>query len=193
MLDFYISGILAGVIILFIKFDGIAICANSIVPRYKKFRELNKLVASQYPDSKTGGRKARYISYCLIFTASMAILGKLLYRNAVQWATDNVKQIDKNTYEFTYVLDGKLYKMVTSLVRGPRKVLQISDHNQEDVTDVVHAYIGPRGNWHGHVFTPTFFKKQSLTFELADGQELTFGDDDQIDLNRVPIVSEVEK
>lgn len=184
MFDFITSFLVACTIAVFVKFDGSSIFTNTIVPRYKKFRELNKLVASQYPDSKTGGRKARYISYCLIFSASMAILGKLLYRNAVQWATDNVKQTDKNTYEVSYVLEGKLYTMVTVLNRGPRKILLISDHAQEDVTEMIHTYYGPRGNWHGHPFTPLFFKRQSLTFELADGQELTFKDDDEINLNR---------
>src|SRR3989344_100280 len=151
-MSFALTCVVALATAVFIKFDGIKIYQNTIYPRYKKFRELNKLVATQHKansDSASGIVEQTWSKESLkrswfIFSNSMSIVGKLLYRNAVQWATNNVIQIDKNTYEVSYVLDGRLYKVVTLLHRGPRKVLLISDHNQEDVTDHIHSYIGPK-------------------------------------------------
>lgn len=184
MFDFT-SFLIATTVALFIKFDGPKIIYNTFIPRYERFRSLNRLVASRHP--KNGNWKERLLTNGAIFVDSISILSKYMYRNAVQWATDNVKMIDKNTYEISYVIDGRMHKMITGINRGPKKILQISDHSREDVTDLVHAYTGPRGNWHGHEFTPLFFKRQSLTFELHDGTEITFKDDEVIDLNSRPV------
>jgi len=37
----------------------------------------------------------------------------------IQYLTSNVNKIDKNIYEITYVINGKMYKMRVKTKRGP--------------------------------------------------------------------------
>ena len=158
----------------FVKFGGVAIVSNTITPRVMRLGGLRRLVAT------------RYTGILMICWVSFTLLSKALYRNFIQWATSSVVVIDKNTVEITYVVGGKMFKMVTKIPRGPRSVLMVIDENDEDVTDLVFAYTGPKGDWHGQPFTPAFFKRKSLAFEMADGRELTFEGDAVINFDNSP-------
>jgi len=92
----------------------------------------------------------------------------------------SVKKINKNTYEISYLVNGKMYKMIVTPVKGPAPVLQVSDENEEDVSDMVLPFLGPRNDWHGRVFTSKDFKRRSLTFELGSGEEVTFEEDQKL-------------
>jgi hypothetical protein len=87
---------------------------------------------------------------------------------------NTVKKIGKNTYEITYNIAGNTYKMIVTPTKGPSPILQISDHNLNDVTNEILPYLGPERNWHGNKFNLDFFNKESLTFELADGSTKIF-------------------
>jgi len=64
--------------------------------------------------------------------------------------------------------------MIVKPVKGPRLILQVIDDMNNDVTDVVLQYIGPKYDWHGSAIDPSFFNGTSfLTFELADGTSET--------------------
>ena len=52
------------------------------------------------------------------------------------------------------------------------QILQIIDHNENDVTDNILCYVGPRYDWHNTKFTPNFFNCEFLTFQMVDGNEI---------------------
>ena len=91
-----------------------------------------------------------------------------------------IKKLDKNKFEITYVINGKMFKMITSPPKGPSLVLQVSDDNQDDITEIVLPYIGPKNNWHNVEFTPSFFESKFLSFELSNGDTKTFSEDEVI-------------
>lgn len=99
---------------------------------------------------------------------------KFFYILLLQYMNNTVKKIDKNTYEITYIINGNTYKMIVVPKKGPSPILQICDHNLNDVTDEILPYLGPERNWHGNKIKLDFFNKESLTFELADGSTKTF-------------------
>lgn len=105
------------------------------------------------------------------------MLFKALYISFIQYLNNSVKKLDKNIYEVTYVINGRLYKLIIIPTRGPAPILQISDERGEDMTDKILPYMGPQYNWHGNKYlTPGFFNCRELNFELADGTEYSYTD-----------------
>jgi hypothetical protein len=96
-----------------------------------------------------------------------------LYISYLQYINNTVRKLDHKTYEITYVIDGKIYKMLTVPKRGPAPILQISNDKDEDVTEQILPYMGPQYDWHGRNITPRFFSCKSLTFQLSNGKEQT--------------------
>ena len=64
--------------------------------------------------------------------------------------------------------------MIVKLNRGPSKVLLVSDEKHEDVSHLILPYLGPEENFHNYVFTPNFFDRKELVFELSNGVEKLF-------------------
>jgi len=139
--------------------DGHTIVAHAVVSRYRRFRELNKLVGTQY---KTVG---------LIIWVSCAMIVKMMWLNFLHWAFSHIEHTDKQHAILSYVLNGRLYRLVLPIRRGPSPVLLITDENGDDVTDQILPFLGPNEDWHGQTFTPAFWQKESLTFELSDGSD----------------------
>jgi hypothetical protein len=152
----------------FFYLDGHHIVKNTAVVKWKKFRRLNKLVSTNYK----GCFKIIWVSICMIFQA--------LWINILQYLNSTIVQIDKKTYEVTYIIRGKTYKMIVKSRRGPRKVLLVSDENQEDVSYIIFPYLGPEENFHGEKYTPKFFEKKELIFELSTGVEKIFQENEEI-------------
>lgn len=132
---------------------------------YTKWCDLIKLVSSKHDDALT----IRWISMKMIIQAC--------YMNFLQYMNSTIVKIGPNTYEIVYIINGNMYKMVVKPQRGPPPILQISNDKQEDVTDLVLPYMGPKYDWHGNKFTPKFFDCDTLTFELSNGTECTFDKD----------------
>jgi hypothetical protein len=140
---------------------------NVVMKKFKKFRKLNSLVAT----SETENVKIIYISLKLIAKAS--------YISFIQYMNNSVRPIEGGkSHELKYVINGKMYKLIVTPTRGPAPIMQISNDNGEDVTDIVLPYMGPQYDWHYREFAPRFFGYKSLTFELADGSERTYEDSD---------------
>jgi len=138
---------------------------NVVMNKFKKFRRLNSLVAT----SETDNFKIIYVSLKLIAKASYILF--------IQYMNNSVTRIDGGkSYELTYVINGRIYKLIVTPVRGPVPIMQISNDAGEDVTDIVLPYMGPQYDWHYREFAPRFFGYKSLTFELADGSEQTYED-----------------
>lgn len=107
----------------------------------------------------------------------------ILYVTILQKLNKSIVKIDKNKYEITYVINGKLYKMLVSPTRGPALVLQVSNELQNDITDEIIPFLGPNYNFHGQDFSPNYLNHQLLTFELFNGEEKTFEKKEIIKLN----------
>lgn len=142
-----------------------------IMKKYEKWKVLTSVVSSTE-------NKRMYILWI-----SMKLIIKTMYLNVVQYMNSTVRQLDRKTYEVSYVIEGKLYKMVVAPKRGPAPVIQISDDESNDITDHVLPYMGPNYDWHGNVFKPRFFGHKSLTFELLNGDEYTYDEDSQVEYN----------
>ena len=97
-----------------------------------------------------------------------------------QYINKSVKRIGARSYELTYILDGKLYKLIIDPPLNMNPVIQVSTDEYDDVTDLIIPYMGPHYDWHGYVFCPRFFGHKSLTFELSDGNSLTFHNNEDI-------------
>ena len=155
--------ILPPILGLFYYLGGVNIAKEVIAPIYKRWKNLNRLVSTT--ESSTW----------FIILISLKLVIYSLYISFLQNINKTVRKIDKKTYEISYVINGKLYKMISHVQFGPSPILQIIDDQENDVTETVLPYMGPSYNWHGNKISPDFFGHNSLTFELADGTEYTYG------------------
>ena len=147
------------------------IIKNVAVIKYNKWKRLNTLVSS----TENNNIRIAFISFKMVLRA--------FYIGFIQYMNNSVRQIDNKTYELTYVINGKIYKMIVTPKKGPAPILQISNDLENDVTDHVLPYMGPQYDWHGSRFNPEFFTYRSLTFELADGTEHTYEGNNDVDYN----------
>lgn len=171
MLEDYIYAVIGILIVSFINLNGHLIVKNAVVSRYRRWRSLNELVST------------RHKTMAMIFWVSFQMIYKSLYLSFLQYMNNSVKKLDKKTYEVSYIINGKMYKMIVNHDRGPCPILQVTDGEHEDMTDTVIPYLGPSNDWHNHKFNPKFFGKESMTFELANGEEKTFGEDVYFELD----------
>lgn len=136
--------------------------------KYDKFRQLNQFVATRY---RTTG---------MILWVSCSMVAKMYWLKFLQWLNNSVEYLNKKTAVITYTLNGRVYKMVARIKRGPTSILTVTTDNNEDVTDQILPYLGPNEDWHGSNFTPQFWNYNMLTFELASGESITFTRDTPI-------------
>ena len=153
---------------LFIKLNGHLFVCNQLKMKYRKWNSLNKLVST---------KNENYI--CVIYY-SLKLLCQALYISLLQWLNNYLVKQDKNSYLLTYTINGKVYKNLIKVKRGPSPVIQISTENMEDVTNLVLSYLGPSYNWHGNEYTPNLLGYKTLVFECANGDEKIYNDDDTL-------------
>lgn len=141
---------------------------ESVVNKYLRWRSLNHLVST----TERNSMRIAWISFKMVM--------QTLYIAFLQYMNTSVRKLDHKTYELTYVINGRLYKMLVVPKRGPIPVLQISNDLENDVTEYVLPYMGPQYDWHGSRLDPQFFGYNSLTFELSDGTEHTYESDNNM-------------
>ena len=168
IINFLILGVSTYLLGIFCYLDGYSIVKNVVVVKYNKFKKINRLVSTNYK----GFFVVLWISVCLIF--------KALWISFLQYINSSIIKIDGNKYILSYVIKGKLYKMVIKPVRGPSKVLLVSNEKHEDVSHNICPYLGPEENFHGCIYNPEFFKYNELVFELSNGCEHTFKNKENI-------------
>ena len=137
------------------------IVKNELVVKYNKWIRLNSLVSTNHKTKLA------------IILVSLKLIFQAIWISMLQYVNKTVKKVGRNKYEISYVVEGKLYKLVVNVTRGPSPVLQVINQSNEDITTRIMPYIGPDYNWHNTYFTPEFFKCDSLSFELSDGTEYT--------------------
>jgi hypothetical protein len=153
MFWFITSGIILGTI--FYK-------RETITEKYSKFKSLNKLVGT------------RYKNIAKIICVSLSMIIKMYWIQFLQWCNKSIEYIDNKNVVLTYVLQGKTYKINLKMKRGPSPILLVLDQNNNDITEQVLPYLGPEQNWHNKEYTPSYFEKESITFELCNGEHKTF-------------------
>ena len=136
--------------------------STKIKTSFYKIKRLKALVSSQ----NEGRINIYWITFCIIL--------KSFYISFLQRINKTVIKLDKNTWEISYIIDDKLYKIVVKKKRGPRDILSIIDDKKEDVTNLVLPYLGPGEDFYKSILTPDFFSKKSLTFNLSNGTEIIF-------------------
>jgi len=153
----------------FAYLDGPRIVYNEVTSKYQKWKRLNALVAISNKNK---------IKIILI---SLKMVMQVLYLSFLQYMNSSIRQINRNTYEISYVVSGKMYKMLVTPRRGPTPVLQVSDSANQDVTSEIIQYMGPSYNWHGNTITPKILGYNTLTFQLSDGEEKIYTEDEILD------------
>lgn len=151
------------------KIDALNIIGNTVSRKYKKWKKINDLVAS------------KHTSIFDIYRVSLQMILQVMYASTVQYLLNNIKKLDKHTYQVDYVINGKLYKMIVIPKKGPCPILQIRNENEEDLTDYILPYYGPNYDWHSIKIIPQFFRCKQLIFEMDDGFQKEFGTLDYID------------
>jgi hypothetical protein len=152
----------------FIQLEPYTIIKNYITIKYNKLKRLTNLVSTRYDSS------------LLIVWISFIMLCKAFYQQLLQYLNNSVKKIDKNTYEVSYIINGKSYKMVVKPVRGPIPILCVVNENCIDVTDEIIQYLGPKNDWSGFNFYPDFFKYKKLEIQLSNGDVKVFNHSETI-------------
>jgi hypothetical protein len=135
----------------------------SLYSNYQKFKRLSTVIGYFTKDRSTIN---------LIFSGFKFLLLSFHIR-FIQYFNDTVKRIDRNNYELTYSIHGMVYKTIIKNNNKSLCVLQVSNEDNNDVTNEVLMYMGPNYDWHGNTFKPEFFGYKSLTFEMSDGTEYT--------------------
>lgn len=120
----------------------------------------------------------RHRNWIMIIFISIKLLLKSFYIYLCQLLNKTVVKISLDTYEVSYVIRGKLYKIIVKPRRGSDNILQIIDDNNDDVTNNVLSYHGPNRNWHGIEYTPGMLGYDSLTFLTLDCMEYSFSKND---------------
>ena len=146
------------------KLDFYNIAYETYKVKKRKLTRLKTLVSTQY----TGIAKIIWVCLCMMF--------KALYLMLIQWLYQTVRPIGPNLYEISYVIRGVTYKFRTKLKKGPNNslVIQATDENDSDITHEFLTYLGPMDNFHGYDYTPKCFGVNSITLNLANGEDMTF-------------------
>jgi hypothetical protein len=154
--------------ILFIKIDGYNIIYNTVIVKYEKWGRLKNMVSTKYN------------SPFMINYISLKMICQSLYKSFIQYMDNSVIKVDKNKYEISYIINGKLYKMIIKPLRGPSCVLDIRDDKNNDVTEHIIPYLGPNEDWNNTQFYPLYFGYNKLIFELLDGTIKIFNNNEII-------------
>jgi hypothetical protein len=91
-----------------------------------------------------------------------------------------VKKIDKDIYEITYVISGKIYKMRVKPKRGPSIYEKIENEKGENVTELL-SFFGPHFK-NSLKLSPSSFNHEKLVFYTIYDENMIFEKHDIINL-----------
>jgi len=134
--------------------------------KYDQWKRLNLMVSTKYK------------SPIVIKIMSVYMVLKFSYLQIIQYLTNSVTKVDKHHYEISYVINGRLHKMIIKPERGPPRIEKIVDHENNDITDIVMEYHGPKQK----KLSPSFFNTQFIVIHGIDGEIITINDVEEIDL-----------
>jgi hypothetical protein len=102
----------------------------------------------------------------------------------VNYISNNTSTLENGNLVLSYVRRGRQYKIVIvkeNLTRMPSPVVLAYDEDENDVTELIHQYMGANHDWHMIKYTPHMLGYKSLSFELTTGKTEVFN-------NNTPIV-----
>jgi len=135
--------------------------------KYQKWMSLNSMMATKYK------------SPTMVKIMSVYMFFKFFYLQTLQYLTNTVVKIGKNNYEISYIINGKIYKMVVKPERGPMNYYKILNDKNENIIEDISQYYGP--HYKNQVkLTPSFFKTTTIKLVLFDDSEQVFGEYEQI-------------
>lgn len=97
-----------------------------------------------------------------------------------QFIHNSLEYKDRHNIILSYVINGKLYKIVVGQKKGPVPVSSVIDEDGTDMTGTILPFYGPNQDWHKRVFTPCFWNRRKLVFTMNTGETKTFFTDDPI-------------
>lgn len=166
-IDLY-SILLCFILFTFWKLNILSLCTHFILSKYNDYKRVTSLVSS---------REKNYIYITLV---SFKLIIMFYYISLLQFCNNSVICIDKNLYQVTYTINGKLYKMLVKQTKGPNPFVKITNEMDMDITNDILPYIGPQYNFHGSNLTPRSLHCKSLTFTLNNGNIYTYQEKDII-------------
>ena len=143
--------------------DAHTIMKNRTITTYNRYKQLKNIMNMTNTNTLTTKKK------CIILYKGFFLISKILYASFLQYINTNMRIVSPNVYEITYVIKGRMHKLIIKYPRGPPPVMQIINDKEEDVTDVVIPYMGPNYDWYGNKLNPSFFGYETLSFEMTDG------------------------
>jgi hypothetical protein len=165
---FYLIGLIS--LYFLICMDCHTIIWTQLSYRYRRWRRLNNLVST------------RHQTAWAVFYHSLCLLCNLFYLSFLQYMNSAIISLDRNRFLVSYVVRGKVYRMIVRPMRGPSPVIQVISDDQQDVTSEVLPYLGPQYDWHGTAVNfESTFKSKRLTFNLSTGEPVTC--EDSVGLN----------
>lgn len=154
--------------VLFLLSTTIYLTKDKIVNAIDNIKELISVISTQY-ESKA------MICYVTVKTIIEYEKKKLeTYLKNI-----NTRKLNKDVYEITYYIGKNKYKILTSVKRGPSLISKIMNENEEDITEAILPYFGPRGLFHySQIITPRLLDLKKLTIVKTCGQKVTFEEND---------------
>ena len=134
--------------------------------KYNEWIKLNSMMRLKYKNPIT----VKIMSVYMIF--------KFSYLQIIQYLTNSVVKIDKNHYEVSYIINGKLYKMIVKHKRGPSHIHKIIDGDNNDLTDTIMEYNGPKQT----KISPRFFNSEFFVVHHINGDFFTIKEFEEMEL-----------
>ena len=123
------------------------------------------------------------IGYCLVKPVTeFAAIGAEYYRYKYSTQENIVYKGNPYYHRIDYRYNNKMYTMLVPSRALRSNIVQVTDHNDVDVTPRIRELLGPRENWHGDFLTPYLLGYGKLKFEFLLGSDKVFVDNQIIDL-----------
>ena len=115
---------------------------------------------------------------CKLITTLINKKLKIKYRN-------KIIKIQKNKYLLEYTFSDQTYLLLLNKKSGPKTFMQVIDDNNNDVTNLINKFAGPGCDFHNSQITPAILGCCELTFNLTNGNSISFEKNDIIKINQL--------
>lgn len=110
--------------------------------------------------------QSKNLSEPQIYLQMIIVVFKKLKINFFQYLNQNVI-LGKDEFTVQYMFNDKIYKMVVKPQRGRKHTYTVTDEDGNDMTNEISVYAGLSNNFHGMKYTPKFFGKKRLIFNIG--------------------------
>jgi len=136
----------------------------------RKWKELKEMVSSQYTSTFD------------IYRVSYQMLLQAMYQDVLSYFDNRVIQKSKKVYEITYYIEGQKFKLPIKVKRGPSKIIDANNENQECILLELKEYLSPNGTLNNPLVTPRYLGYQKIIVTEMDGDK-TFEENEPVIIN----------